>query len=124
MEQTSTVGKHATSIITDWHDGQDPDGTIIRYWNTDIVKFNRYWVHLNNGGWHTATTKTRMNQASNQFNLGYRVYQKDYQWYIVTPDGKNHTYQDGTTFSFARTPIGTRCSQCGSSDHIKADHWG
>jgi hypothetical protein len=29
----------------------------------------------------TKTTKLRMNQASNQFSLGYRVYQKDKKWY-------------------------------------------
>ena len=37
---------------------------------------------LDDGGWATSTTKTRMNQASRQFGLGYRVFQKDYDWFI------------------------------------------
>ncbi|MBE0573628.1 hypothetical protein IH575_01860 [Candidatus Dojkabacteria bacterium] len=77
MSQTSKVGKVATSIIT------DGITTRIRYHNTTVVTFSGSQVMLNSGGWKTNTTKLRMNQASNQFNLRFSVYQKDYQWYVV-----------------------------------------
>ena len=63
----------------------------VTYCGTDVVTFDRYAkkdgtmmirVLLNTGGWHTATTKTRMNQTSNEFELGYHVYQKDFEWFI------------------------------------------
>jgi hypothetical protein len=38
----------------------------------------------------TVTTKRRMNQVSNQFDLGYTVYQKDHKWYC---DYKNKVYK-------------------------------
>lgn len=54
----------------------------IQYHNTVVVAFNDKEVILNNGGWYTKTTKDRMNQTSNQFGLGYRVFQKNFQWYV------------------------------------------
>lgn len=76
MSQTSRLGKTATSVRTEngW--------TIVRYHDTDVVSFNEKEIILRTGGWRTTTTKLRMNQASNQFGLGYQVWQKDFQWYI------------------------------------------
>ena len=71
------VGSHATSIRT------DGDGwTRVRYHSTDVVSFKNGEVILNSGGWRTNTTKTRMNQANNQFGLGYRVFQKNHDWFV------------------------------------------
>jgi len=76
MAQTKTIGHHATSIHT------DNDMIIVTYHNTEVVKFNSSTIILNTGGYYTYTTKTRMNQASNQYNLGYRVFQKNFDWFI------------------------------------------
>lgn len=54
----------------------------VRYHNTEVVKFTPKTIILNTGGFKTNTTKTRMNQASNQFKLGYNVFQKNYKWYV------------------------------------------
>ena len=40
---------------------------------------------------NTATTKRRMNQVSEYYNLGFRVYQKDFNWYVEIKDLKNNT---------------------------------
>jgi hypothetical protein len=92
MSQLSRVTGVATNIRTE-------DGvTIIRYHSTDVVKFTEHSITLNSGGWHTATTKTRMNQASNQFGLGYSVVQRDFGWYVVFPSGMKLPFSDGMTF--------------------------
>jgi hypothetical protein len=65
-----TLRLHATDIIT-W----TADGKII----------------LNSGGWHTHTTKERINSA---LPLGVRVYQKDFKWY-VTQNDKTVDFVDG-----------------------------
>ncbi len=39
-----------------------------------------------------------MNQAANQFGLGYSVYQKNHDWYVNLPSGKTVDFQDGLTF--------------------------
>ena len=79
------IGSHKTSVFTE-------DGiTRIVYHNTAVVKFNNDEIILNSDGWNTVTTKTRMNQASNQFDLGYRVYQKNFDWF-VEHNGKTHEF--------------------------------
>jgi len=80
MAQMYEIGKHATTVAT----GEDGK-TRVTYHSTVVVAFDHNEVTLNTGGWETVTTKTRMNQTSNQFRLGYQVYQKDYQWYVWFP---------------------------------------
>ncbi|TET41459.1 MAG: hypothetical protein E3J60_04710 [Dehalococcoidia bacterium] len=76
MAQLNQIGKHATTIST-------IDGvTSVVYHSTAVVRFDKDKIVLNSNGWHTQTTKNRMNQTSHQFGLGYRVYQKDYEWFV------------------------------------------
>jgi len=93
MAQTSKVGSHATQI-------NKADGvTSVRYHATDVVRFSGTHVELNSNGWLTATTKLRMNQTSNQFGLGFRVFQADWDWYVQLPSGKVVQYRDGLKFT-------------------------
>ena len=58
-------------------------GTVtVAYHSTKVVEFDDKKIVLRTGGWKTATTKARMNQASNQFNLGYSVYVDKGQWFV------------------------------------------
>ena len=91
MSQTNVVGTHKTSIFTD-----DDGFTKVVYHSTPVVKFNQSEIRLDSGGWMTNTTKLRMNQASNQFKLGFNVYQKNYEWFIDYI-GKTFNYSDGIT---------------------------
>jgi len=77
MSQTDHLGTTATTTHT------DGGYTVITYHTTPVVKFNEKIIVLNTGGWYTATTKLRMNQASNQFNLGYTVQQKKGSWFVT-----------------------------------------
>ena len=52
---------HSTAVVA-----VHPDGSIV----------------LDSGGWETATTKTAMNQASNQAGLGFHVYARARQWFV------------------------------------------
>lgn len=80
MARQDKVGKWATTIF------KDGDYTNIVYHNTTVVKFDTNRIVLNTDGWFTNTTKTRMNQASNEFNLGYHVYQDKGIWYVTFKD--------------------------------------
>jgi hypothetical protein len=78
MSQIHTVGSHKTTVHWDTDSGYR---TIV-YHSTAVVKFNFDTIILNTGGYKTVTTKRRMNQASNQFDLGYYVYQKNFDWFV------------------------------------------
>ena len=76
MSQQTKIGTHKTSVFTE-------NGiTKIVYHSTPVVSFNDKEIILNTGGYFTNTTKSRMNQASNQFDLGYSVYQKNWDWFV------------------------------------------
>ena len=77
MAQNQKVGTTATMIKTG-----DDNKNRVTYHQTDVVTFDAKEIILDTGGWWTATTKARMNQASNQFNLGFIVYQVKGVWYV------------------------------------------
>jgi hypothetical protein len=73
-DRKSQVGKHATTVAT------GPDGfTVVTYHSTQVVRFNHKKIKLDTGGRQTVTTRARMNQASNQYVLGFRVFQKNFE---------------------------------------------
>lgn len=55
-----------------------------RLYNTNILVINEKYIQLNTDGFTTNHTKNCMND-----NLpdGYSVYQKDFKWYVNTPEG-------------------------------------
>ena len=79
MTQTSKVTGVATTVYT------DEDGSLcVKYHNTTVWRKRPDGsVMLNAGGWKTATTKNRMNQAFNQFGPAYySVFQKRGDWFV------------------------------------------
>ena len=77
MAQLMKVGRvHTTQ-------GIDNDGCrYVQYHATKVVRWNDKYIFLRTDGYYTQTTKNRMNQVSNQFNLGFKVYQKDFEWFV------------------------------------------
>lgn len=88
MANMQKIGAHKTSV------NEDGQFCAIRYHATDVVKFNDKEIILNSGGWRTNTTKTRMNQTSNEFGLGFRVFQEKGYWW-VEHGGQESIYTDG-----------------------------
>ncbi len=81
--------KRATTVLP------DGDGyfTCI-YHQTKVVRWNTDEIVLNSGGYQTATTKTRMNQVAQEYNLNFSVFQKDCVWYVKQPDGSTVKFKD------------------------------
>ena len=105
MSQTGRIGKRATTI------SRDPDGVLrVRYHSTNVVTvYPNGRIVLDTGGWRTATTKLRMNQASNELGLGFQVYQQDGKWYVAidghilefTRDSLSLTVRNGLDYACA-----------------------
>ena len=62
--------------------------TIVVYYETAVVTFNDGEIILNTGGWWTRSTQDRMNWASKQYDLGYRIQRQGKVFHV--------TYQDET----------------------------
>lgn len=89
------ICKNNTTIFT------EGDVTHVVLHSTKVVSFNKYRITLNTGHRKTVTTKSRMNQAAETFNLGYRVFQKNFVWYVRVPSGKTIQFTE-STMSFPR----------------------
>ncbi len=98
MPQLTKLGTRGTSVK--W----DSDGSfsvVYHYTPVVTVKANGTII-LDHGGWRSYTTKVRMNQASNQFGLGFSVYQKDFDWFVqvngetIPFDGRELTIRSGS----------------------------
>ena len=78
MAQQHKLGKRNTTV------SRTKAGIVrVTYHSTDVVTvYPSGTVVLDTGGWRTATTKTRMNQAANQLELGFSVHQQDYDWFV------------------------------------------
>lgn len=77
MPQINKVGRIATTI------GHDGVYHFVKYHRTKVVRWNSDTIVLTTGGWYSPTTVRRMNQASNQFNLGFSVYRRNGAFYVM-----------------------------------------
>lgn len=55
---------------------------ICQYYTTAIVTLTPEDIILDMGGFPSASTRARMNQFSQENELGFRVFQRDYQQYV------------------------------------------
>lgn len=77
------LSSYKTTITAD-----DSASVIVTYHKTQIVRVNKDGtITLNTGGYETLTTKKKMNQAAEQFGLGFKVWQRNHQWFVRRPDG-------------------------------------
>ena len=51
-----------------------------------VYDHNLKAVKLNTGGWHSVTTKSRLNAILDQLITGARVFQRDFNWFISYND--------------------------------------
>ena len=55
-------------------------------------------LRIFDGGWHSNTTKSRLNALLDEFGGGDRVIQKDFAWYLVSNlDNSRRTFFSGMT---------------------------
>jgi len=73
--ENKTIARNTLEIKT-------KDGFKIRLYNTNIIEKTKDGYILNSGGFQTDTTKSRIND---NLPIGYKVFQKDYDWFIQTP---------------------------------------
>lgn len=70
------------------------DGRTVHYYHQTavVVEHPNGSYTLNSGGYRTSTTKERINR---HLPAGYRLIQRDFEWYVVDPDGDRIDFSDG-----------------------------
>ena len=69
--------------------------TVVLY-NTAIATYdhNTQALKLNTGGWHSVTTKSRLNAILSELITGARVFQRDFNWFL-NYNNQTHNFNDG-----------------------------
>jgi len=67
--------------------------TVHFYHQSAVVVRDGRTLRLDSHGYRTSTTKKRINR---HLPAGYSVVQRDYDWYLETPDGREE-FRDGMT---------------------------
>jgi hypothetical protein len=93
MPRMNKLSPYKTSIMA------TGDRLAVTYVNTLIVDKVGDTITLDSGGWETVTTKRKMNQAAQQFALGYAVTQRNFKWFVTLPTGATVPFYDGITFN-------------------------
>lgn len=88
------IGRHRTQVY------KDGDWLICKYWNTEIVKYNvkNNEVVLQTDGWDTITSRNRIIQCSNEWQLGFRLTTHNSRWYVIKGD-KSYAFEDNKPLS-------------------------
>ncbi len=110
------IGKHKTKVWT------EPAGVrssrpvrIVKYHDTEVITATEpvnqtVNVTLDSGGYRTATTKRRINQALKEWGIGAKLAQSGGKWYVYIdaidwagcvayPVVKKRTFEDGMQLS-------------------------
>jgi|SRR3990167_8606666 len=72
------------------------DGIAVRYQETDVVTYYPDRIVLNSGGWHTSTTKARINEYAPVYVSSTRGV-----WHIKPAHDDGQVYSDGLAVSWA-----------------------
>ena len=52
-------------------------------------------LYIFDGGWQSNTTKSRLNALCYEFATGYRVFQKNWDWFVADFQGNAKDFADG-----------------------------
>jgi hypothetical protein len=82
MPNMTKIGKTATSVV------EDANGVQVRYHDTIVFEKHGFEISVRHGGWVTATTQRRINQAFYVYGVLARAYIKDGKLLIERWDGR------------------------------------
>lgn len=93
------VGNSMVRTITDSETGQ-VDAMYYLHGNRIAQTIDNQLI-LSNCGWKTSTTKERLNAILETLDLPYRVYQKNFEWFI-SGNGECYIFDDANYFNLER----------------------
>ena len=73
----------------------DSEGANVYLHGNHIATVKDNSILLFDGGWQSNTTKSRLNALCYEFATGYRVFQKNWDWFVADFQGNASDFVDG-----------------------------
>ena len=75
------------------------NGVIVKLHGNKICEVGRDTIVINDGGWESNTTKSRLNVILRDvIGGGWGIYQKNFQWYLAKNGEVDAIWESGATF--------------------------
>ena len=84
MNAAISNNKNWQSGNTSVHFNEEENLSVVRLHGNKIAEVGDTFIRLFDGGWQTTTTKSRLNAILTEHGeLGDRVFQKDFAWFVT-----------------------------------------
>tara|TARA_B100000925_G_scaffold282965_1_gene256361 strand:- start:10 stop:390 length:381 start_codon:yes stop_codon:yes gene_type:complete len=84
-----------TEVLCSFNPDTNQTEAIVKLHGNHIATVTNDTMLLFDGGWQSNTTKSRLNALCQEFATGYRVFQKNWDWFVSDFKGNKHDFADG-----------------------------
>ena len=81
---SNKVDWNSSNTRVDYNESTNCSTVVLHRTAIAVYDHNTQAIKLNTGGWHSNTTKSRLNAILQGLVSGVRVFQKDFDWYLST----------------------------------------
>ena len=83
-----------SNTVVDYNSNTNCSTVVLHRTAIAVYDHNTQALKLNTGGWHSNTTKSRLNAILDELIAGARVYQHKFNWYVKY-NFATHNFNDG-----------------------------
>ena len=94
MNQAIRTGNNFSSSNTTVKHGWDNEADVYLHGN-HIATVKNNSIIIKDGGWQSNTTKSRLNALCYEFATGYKVFQKNWDWFVADFHNNAVDFVDG-----------------------------
>ena len=100
MRKIESLMNRAIAAGKDWKNANteviNADGVSSVYLHGNLIaEITDDAMKIFDGGWQSNTTKSRLNALCYEFATGYRVFQKNWDWFVADFQGNASDFVDG-----------------------------
>ena len=95
---SNKVDWNSSNTRVDYNNNTNCSTVVLHRTAIAVYDHNTQALKLNTGGWHSVTTKSRLNAILSELKCGFRVFQKDFDWYLST-NNQTVDFWDGMILS-------------------------
>ena len=81
---SNKVDWNSSNTRVEYNSNTDCSTVVLHRTAIAVYDHNTQSLKLNTGGWHSVTTKSRLNAILSELKCGFRVFQKNFDWYLST----------------------------------------
>ena len=91
---SNKVDWNSSNTRVDYNNNTNCSTVVLHRTAIAVYDHNTQALKLNTGGWHSVTTKSRLNAILQELIAGASVFQRQFNWYL-NYNNQTHDFNDG-----------------------------